>query len=174
MRRQPDRQLTCALTCACVCGVSEPGFDYAAGLSPFHGLKCRTAYCPIDPRLTFVEANAVIRAHMPTTVVVPAAYTTGKGDVTSWPCSSRSLASLIPIPRTHTHTHTTAHARPHTHDRTRTRDTGGPITEANSIIAMTRQTITYRPLDVIALPSHRKQTQAALSAELAMSLKLQK
>jgi hypothetical protein len=39
---------------------------------------------------------------------------------------------------------------------------------------MTRQTITYRPLDVIALPSHRKQTQAALSAELAMSLKLQK
>lgn len=108
---------------------TEPGFDYAAGLSPFHGLKCRTAYCPIDPRLTFVEANAVIRAHMPSTVVVPAAYTTGKG---------------------------------------------GPITEANSIIAMTRQTITYRPLDVIALPSHRKQTQAALSAELAMSLKLQK
>ncbi len=71
---------------------------------------------------------------------------------------------------THTHTHTTAHTQPHA----RTRDTGGPITEANSIIAMTRQTITYRPLDVIALPSHRKQTQAALSAELAMSLKLQK
>ncbi len=71
----------------------EPGFDYAAGLSPFHGLKCRTAYCPIEPRLTFLEANLVLRGHMPAAVVVPSAYTIGKGPlpVASDSCVLRRL-----------------------------------------------------------------------------------
>jgi len=73
--------------------LTEPGYDYAMGLAPFKDVKCRTAYCPIDPRITYTDANAIIRALAPATVVAPVAYISGKATGGPSPAEANSIVA---------------------------------------------------------------------------------
>ncbi|KAH7646743.1 integrator complex subunit 9-like protein [Dermatophagoides farinae] len=55
--------------------MTEPEFPCLEALSPYQPLSMKIIYCPIDTRLTFIQANKIIRDIKPKNLVLPYQYT---------------------------------------------------------------------------------------------------
>lgn len=54
----------------------DPDVDHIDALAPYQPVQMRVVYCPIDTRLSFAQANKLVRDLKPRFLVVPEQYTT--------------------------------------------------------------------------------------------------
>ncbi|KAL6073089.1 Integrator complex subunit 9 [Balamuthia mandrillaris] len=53
---------------------TEPDFDHVVVLQPYQPFEIRTHYCPLDPRLNFVDANRLLHTLQPKHIILPQEY----------------------------------------------------------------------------------------------------
>ena len=54
---------------------ADPDVNYIDALAPYQPVQMRVVHCPIDTRLSFAQANKLIRDLRPRQLVVPEVYT---------------------------------------------------------------------------------------------------